>query len=343
MKQLLNSLFVLTPELYLSLDNENVIANNDGQVVGRFPLHTVEKILYFGYKGVSPALMGECANRNIDLSLYNPYGRFLARIVGKSNGNVLLRKKQYEISSDVEQSCQIAKNFIVGKIFNGRSVVERYTRDHALVVDVTKLKEVSRQLYVAVNQAKSAEKLEILRGLEGEAARQYFSTFNDMILQNKDEFSLDGRIKRPPMDKVNALLSFLYVILSNDCAAALEGVGLDAYVGFLHRDRPGRASLALDLMEELRHIFVDRMVLSLINNRQIIGKHFDVQENGAVLLNKVGRKIVLNEWQSKKRETITHPFLNEKIPWGLVCHVQALLLARYLRGDLEAYPAFLWK
>lgn len=343
MKQLLNSLFILTPDLYLSLDNENVVVNAGDKIAGCFPIHTLENILYFGYKGASPALMGECAERGVNLSFFKPSGRFLGRVVGASRGNVLLRKQQYRIAGDLSGSCKIARNFIVGKIFNARSVVNRCMRDHALSVDIVKMQEVSHQLFIAVKKAKKAEDLETLRGIEGDAARQYFSVFNDLILQNKTAFVFIGRSKRPPLDRTNAVLSFLYTVLANDCAAALEGAGLDAYVGFLHRDRPGRSSLALDIMEELRHIFADRLVLSLINNRQLSSKHFEVQENGAVLLSKNGRQLVLDEWQSKKRETITHPFLNEKIPWGMVCHLQALLLARYLRGDLEEYPAFLWK
>lgn len=343
MKRLLNSLFVLTPETYLTLDNENVVVHNEDKILGRFPIHTLENILYFGYKGASPALIGECAKRGVNFTFFRPNGRFLARIVGISPGNVLLRKEQYRISDNSTRSCMIAKNFIIGKIFNARSVVRRCIRDHALSVDVERLKDVSNHLFSAINQAKNVEELEILRGIEGDAARQYFSVFNELILQNKDIFIFEGRIKRPPQDRTNAVLSFLYTILANDCASALEGVGLDAYVGFLHRERPGRVSLALDIMEEMRHIFADRLVLSMINNRQITHKHFDVQENGVVLLNKTGRQIVLNEWQAKKREIITHPFLNEKMPWGMVSHVQALLLARCIRGDLESYPAFLWK
>ena len=342
MKHLLNSLFVMTEEAYLSLENENVIVNMDGRVAGQFPLHTLEQILYFGYKGASPALMGACADAKGGLSFFKPSGRFLAKVCGPKHGNVLLRKEQYRISDSEEQSCQVARNFVVVKIFNARSVLERAKRDHALCIDTDRIMTISKGLIQEARSAKECKSLELLRGIEGTAAKEYFSVFNELILQNKDWFSFSGRIKRPPKDPVNALLSFAYTILANDCASALEGVGLDAYVGFLHRDRPGRVSLALDLMEELRSIYADRFILTLINNRILTPQNFEVQEDGAILLDKEGRKRFFSEWQERKKETITHPYLNEKMPWGLVPHIQALLLSRYIRGDLEAYPAFLW-
>lgn len=343
MRKLLNTLYIMTPETYLALENDNVIVLMDENVMGKFPLHTLEQIVYFGYKGASPALMGECARRNIGLCFYRQSGRFLARVVGTTQGNVLLRKKQYRCSDDEEQSCQIARYFMVGKIFNTRSVLERAKRDHPLSVDVQTIKEISASLLHLANAARTCCDLDSLRGYEGEAASLYFSVFDRLILQNKEVFSFEQRIKRPPKDPVNTLLSFCYTILANDCASALESTGLDAYVGFLHRDRPGRASLALDLMEELRSIYADRFVLTLINNRKINASAFERQENGAVLLNDKGRKIFLTDWQNRKKELIRHPFLEEKIPWGLVPFVQAQLLARVLRGDLDVYPAFLWK
>jgi CRISPR-associated protein Cas1 len=342
MRHLLNTLFVLTEDAYLALENENVIVLQEEKKLGQVPLLTLENILYFGYKGASPALMGACAKRNIGLCFLTPTGRFLARVNGMSQGNVLLRKAQYHISNMPVESCNIAKNFIAGKIFNQRSVLKRASRDHPLSFEKDQFDNVIRDLQLAMKNARCCSELETLRGIEGNAAKEYFSLFDSLILQNKKEFYFTGRIKRPPTDKVNAMLSFIYTILAHDCACALESVGLDAYVGFLHRDRPGRESLALDLMEELRSIYADRFVLRLINNRMIKPLYFQKKENGTIWLNDAGRKMVLKAWQERKKETITHPFLHEKLYWGLIPYVQALLLARYLRGDLDEYPAYLW-
>lgn len=349
MRHLLNTLFVMTEGSYLSLENENVVINgkipetNDDKILGRLPLIGLENILYFGYRGVSPALMGECAKRNIGLCFFRPSGRFLARVVGESHGNVLLRKKQYQISDDEDRSCRIAKNFIVGKIHNCRSIIERFKRDHPLNIDVKKFEEISRELISSAREARAADSLDELRGIEGNAAHLYFSVFGDFILQNKKDFPFEGRFKRPPIGRVNAAISFFYTILAHDCASALEAVGLDAYVGFLHRVRPGRESLALDLMEELRSIAAERFVITLINNRMLTAKDFDEKENGVTFLSDSGRKKTLGVWQERKRDTLSHPYIGEKISWGLVPYVQALLLARHLRGDLDEYPAFLWK
>ena len=254
-----------------------------------------------------------------------------------------MRKKQYRVSDDEAQSCLIARNFIFGKVYNTRWMIERTVRDHALRVDADDLKRLSQQMAQQLPIIAETVNLDTLRGLEGEASTRYFAAFDQMILNQKEDFRFEDRNRRPPMDRVNALLSFAYTMLANDCAAALESVGLDAYVGFLHRDRPGRASLALDLMEELRGPLADRLALTLINTRVIQAKHFQKQADGAVLLNDEGRKVFLNAWQERKRETLTHPYLKEKIFWGLVPYVQALLLARCLRGDLDGYPPFLWK
>lgn len=343
MRRLLNTLFILTEDTYLALENENVVVKREDDVLGRIPLLTLENILYFGYKGASPFLLGECAKRGIGLCFLSPHGRFLARVCGENPGNVLLRKKQYRISEDEEASCLLARNFIVGKIFNARTVLERAKRDHPLNVDVDKIQAISNELKSAVREVRQVKSAEILRGIEGNAASAYFSVFDGLILQNKEQFKFSSRSKRPPIGRVNAMLSFAYTLLAHDCASALEGVGLDAYVGFLHCDRPGRFSLALDLMEELRAVYADRFVLTLINNRVVKPADFDEKENGVTLLNETGRKRFLQEWQERKRDTMLHPFLEEKISWGLVPYVQALLLARTLRGDLEEYPAFLWK
>lgn len=343
MRRLLNTLFVLKEDAYLTLENENIVVKNGEDVLGRVPLLTLENILYFGYKGASPFLMGECAKRGIGLCFLSTHGRFLARVCGENPGNVLLRKKQYRLSEDEEKSVGFARNFIAGKIFNSRTVLERARRDHPLNIDGEKFLLVSNDLKAAVKTARKITDIDELRGIEGNVASAYFSVFDDLILQNKKQFAFAGRSKRPPIGRVNTLLSFTYTLLAHDCASALESVGLDAYVGFMHTDRPGRISLALDLMEELRAVYADRFVVTLINNRIIKPADFDEKENGVTLLNDNGRKRLLQEWQEKKRETIVHPFLEEKIAWGLVPYAQALLLARTIRGDIEEYPAFLWK
>lgn len=343
MRQLLNTLFVTSEDIYLTLDGENVVANREKVVAARYPLHTLSAIITFSYSGASPALMGACAQRGISLSFCSPRGEFLARVTGESNGNVLLRRTQYRIADDPVQSCVLARNMIFGKIHNARWSIQRTRRDHSLRVDDARLGEVSEQLKDVLPQVLFQEDLDSLRGLEGAAATAYFGVFDQLILGNKAVFHFTTRSRRPPMDPVNALLSFAYSLLSHDCASALESAGLDSYVGFLHRDRPGRSSLALDLMEELRPCIADRFVLSCINNRIFQKSDFDYRENGAVFLNEKGRRTFLQRWQERKKDTLTHPFLGEKIPWGLVPYLQAMLLARHLRGDLEAYPPFLWK
>ena len=287
--------------------------------------------------------MGACAKRNISLCFLSLNGKFLARVTGELRGNVTLRKEQYRLSDNHFESTKIAKNFIVGKIYNSGWVIERATRDYTMRLDTEKLKQKSQLLQNSINQALLCENSEQLRGVEGEAASVYFSVFDDLILQQKENFYFKTRNKRPPLDNVNAMLSFAYTLLANTCASALETVGLDPYVGFLHKDRPGRVSLALDLMEELRSVFADRFVLSLINKRIINSSGFTQKENGAVIMDDDTRKVFLSNWQAKKQEKITHPFLDEKIEWGMVPHAQAMLLARFIRGDLDEYPPFMWK
>lgn len=343
MKKLLNTLYVTSPDRYLSLDGENVVVLSDKQEVGRIPLHNLESIVTFGFTGASPALMGACAKRNVALSFLSQSGRFLARVSGEERGNVLLRKRQYLLSEEKEASLDIAKSFITGKVFNARWILERATRDHGMRLDVEKLKRVSGQMKNSLEAIQKCGSMEALRGIEGEAASLYFSVFDELILQQKEDFTFQGRNRRPPLDSVNALLSFVYTLLTHMCIAALETVGLDPYVGFMHTDRPGRTSLALDLMEELRPVFVDRFVLSLINKRMVSPSGFYEKENGAVLMDEDTRKNVLSAWQMRKQEAIKHPFLEEKVEWGMVPYTQALLLARYIRGDLDGYPPFMWK
>lgn len=343
MRHLLNTLFVTTEDAYLSLDGENVVVNREKEIVGRFPLHTLNGILSFSYAGASPALMGACAQRGVALSFCTPRGRFLARAVGESQGNVLLRRTQYRTADDPFQSCRVARNFLFGKVYNSRWSIERACRDHALRVDVPRLKNASAQLGTALDAIAVESSMDSLRGLEGSAAAVYFGVLNELILNDKEHFYYHERSRRPPLDNVNAMLSFAYSLLANDCASALEAVGLDSYVGFLHRDKPGRASLSLDLMEELRPCMADRFVLTLINNRMVSASDFEQTESGAVFLKDEARRAFLRAWQSKKQEEITHPYLKEKLPWGLVPYIQALLLSRYLREDLDGYPPFLWK
>lgn len=343
MRHMLNTLFVTSEDIYLSLDGENIVANREHDVIARYPLHTLSGVICFSYPGASPALMGACAERGISLSLCNPQGKFLARVTGRSNGNVLLRRTQYRIADDPLQSCFIAKNMVFGKLHNSRWCIERIKRDHPLRVDSERISTVSSQIKSLLPQVMVATDLANLRGLEGAAATSYFSVFDQLILGDKTVFQFNTRNRRPPLDPVNALLSFAYSLLTNDCSSALESVGLDSYVGFLHRDKPGRSSLALDLMEELRSCIADRFVITCINNRIFKQSDFEYRESGGVFLRDTARRNFLHRWQERKKETITHPFLEEKVPWGLIPYTQALLLARHLRNDLPEYPPFLWK
>ncbi len=343
MKKLLNTLYVTTENAFATLDGENIVLKERDQLLGRFPLHILKSIYLFTYGGASPALMGKCAELGIDLVFFRPNGKFLARTVGTERGNVLLRKQQYRLSEDEAESVKIVRNFEFGKIYNGRQLVCRMKRDHPDRIDPEKFDRIIDKLKDLSGQVRAAENVDSARGIEGAAASLYFGLFDDFILRDKENFFFHERNRRPPMDNVNSLLSFVYTMLASDCASALEAAGLDPYVGFLHQDRPGRKSLALDLMEELRACLADRFVLTLVNNRVVDGSSFIQQESGAVLLKDDCRKKIHQEWQKKKMEVILHPFLQEKVEWGLIPHTQAMLLARYIRGDLDAYPPFLWR
>lgn len=342
MKQLANVLYITTPEAYLSLDGENVVIKKDEHSSTRLPLHNLENIVCFNYLGASPALMGACAERNVGLCFLTPNGKFQARVTGKVRGNVLLRKKQCQVSENEPASVPIAASFLLAKIANSRKVVERALRDHAMLVDSQALSQVSTALKGILTVIPACSTLAELMAFEGSAAKLYFGIFGQMILQQREDFPFPERSRRPPLDRMNALLSFLYVLLTNEVASALETVGLDPYVGFLHQDRPGRPSLALDLMEELRPVFADRLALSLVNRKQVTGRGFVAKESGGILMDDETRKAVLSAWQERKKEEILHPYLKERIPFGLIPHAQALLLARHLRGDLDAYPPFFW-
>ena len=284
MRQLLNTLFVLSEDAYLSVNGENVVISREQKEVARFPLHTLEDILCFSYAGASPALMGACVQRGVDIAFFSPRGQFLARTVGEEHGNVLLRQTQNRVSDDPYQSCRYARGFILGKVYNARWVLERATRDHPQRVPVETLKTAAAQMAQSLPLIASCEDPAQLLGLEGEAAKLYFGVFNHLVLQQQSDFRFTSRSRRPPLDNINALLSFAYTLLTRDCTAALESAGLDPYIGFMHRPRPGRRSLALDLMEELRAVYADRLVLSCVNRKIITAKHLQKQESGAVLL-----------------------------------------------------------
>ncbi len=348
MKKLANVLYITTPEAWLTLDGENVVVKKDDPEGAapttsmRLPLHNIENIVCFTWQGASPALMGACAERNIGLCFLTPNGRFQARVTGKIKGNVLLRKKQYIVSEKAAESVPIAASFLLGKIANCRKVLDRALRDHALLVDGDALIGASNFMKETLKAIQTCKSVADLMGFEGSAAKIYFGVFDHLILQQRADFNFKERSRRPPLDNMNALLSFLYTLLTNEVASALEVVGLDPYVGFLHQDRPGRPSLALDLMEELRPIFADRLALSLVNRKQVTGRGFVQKESGGILMDDETRKTVLTAWQERKKEEILHPYLKERIPFGLIPHVQAMLLARHLRGDLDAYPPFFW-
>ena len=287
--------------------------------------------------------MGKCEEYGIPICFFTPRGRYLASVGAAVKGNVHLRRTQYRYSDDEQKSLDIARNMILGKLHNSRQILLRATRDHPMQVDVASLSSAAERLAAYLQQAGSTNSGDSLRGIEGTAASEYFGVFNELILRDKGSFKFSGRSRRPPLDRVNAMLSFSYVLLANECASALLSVGLDPYVGFFHTDRPGRKSLALDLMEEFRSVYAERFVLTMINNQVIKNDDFEIQDTGAVLLKDEARKTFISRWQERKRSEMMHPYLQEKIPWGLAMYVQALLLARYLRNDLDQYPPFFWR
>jgi len=346
MRRHLNTLFVTTEGAWLHKDGANIVVEVDKAEVGRVPAHLMGGVVCFGRVGVSPPLMGYCAELGIAISFLSEHGRFLARVEGPQSGNVLLRRRQYRIADDADATAVVARALIAGKAANQRTVLRRALRDHGdgmADADRARLDDAQRRLGDAARHAAAAADTDSARGHEGEAASAYFGVFNLLIQRDDPAFRFAGRSRRPPLDACNALLSFLYAMLGHDCRSALETVGLDPQVGFLHRERPGRSSLALDLMEELRPVLADRVALSLINRQQVGASDFQTIDGGAVMLRDDARKTVLTAYQDRKRDEITHPFLEEKVTFGLVPHIQARLLARHLRGDLDGYPPFLWK
>jgi CRISPR-associated protein Cas1 len=344
MRRQLNTIYVTTEGAWLHKDGANLVMEVDHETKARLPVHMLEGLVCIGRVLVSPPLLGYCAEQGICVSYLTPNGKFLARVEGPVSGNVLLRREQYRASDDDIRCCAIVRNLLAGKIYNQRTVVSRVLRDYSFAEEqLTDLQQTQNQLARIIDKLSGELRLDGLRGLEGEAAQRYFDNFNSFIRSDHPLMRFNGRNRRPPRDAVNALLSFLYTLLTHDCRSALETVGLDPAVGFLHRDRPGRPSLALDLAEEFRPLLGDRLTLSLINRKQVNERDFRRLDNGAVLLSDDARKTVLIAYQERKREELRHVFLDEKVPIGLLPYLQSQLLARHLRGDLDAYPPFLWK
>lgn len=343
MKKHLNTLFVTTQGAYLAKEGECVLVRVEREDRLRIPVHTLDGIVCFGNVTCSPFLMGFCAERDVTVSFLSEYGRFLARVQGPVSGNVLLRRTQYRYADDQLQSTAISRAFVAGKVYNSRMVLQRALRDHLDKVDESVMRAAVKRLAAILEHLQQDLSLDRVRGFEGEAAQMYFGVFDQLITSQKVDFIFHQRNRRPPLDRVNCLLSFLYTLLMHDVRSALECVGLDPAVGFLHRDRPGRPSLALDLMEEFRFFVADRLALSLINLGQVKAKGFEIRESGAVMMDDETRKTVLVAYQKRKQSEVVHPFLQEKMQVGLLFHAQALLLARFLRGDLDGYPPFLWK
>jgi CRISPR-associated protein Cas1 len=343
MKKHLNTLFVTTQGAYLSKEGETIAVKVDGEIRLRVPVHTIAGIVCFGNVSCSPFLMGFCAENDVAISFLTEHGRFLAKVQGPVSGNVLLRREQYRKADDPQFSAEMTKFILAGKITNCRTVLQRALRDHAGKIDAEELRSAVMRLNRLIELSSQEQSLDVLRGIEGDAAHIYFNVFDHLIVAQKEAFHFDERNRRPPLDNVNCMLSFIYTLLMHDVRSALESVGLDPAVGFLHRDRPGRPGLALDLMEEFRPYIADRLTLSLINLQQVQEKGFKKTDSGAVLMNDDARKTVLVAYQERKQEEITHPFLNEKVMIGMLFHIQAILMARYLRGDMDGYPPFIWK
>ncbi len=343
MKKHLNTLFVTTQGAYLAKEGETVLVRVEKETKLRVPVHTLAGIVCFGNVLCSPFLMGFCAERDVTISFLTENGRFLARVKGPVSGNVLLRREQYRMADDMDRSARMAGNMLTGKLANCRTVLRRALRDHATKINDAEVGEAVKRLGHSLESLQVGAVLNTLRGIEGEAAHTYFSVFDHLITSQKESFRFKERNRRPPLDRVNCLLSFIYTLLMHDVRSALESVGLDPAVGFLHRDRPGRPGLALDIMEEFRPFLADRLALSLINLNQVQEKGFTISESGAVLMDDETRKAVLVAYQKRKQEEIYHPFIEEKVTVGLLFHMQALLMARCLRGDLDGYPCFIWK
>lgn len=338
MKKLLNTLYITRQESYLHKERETIVIKQDKEKLGQFPALTIGNILCFGQVSVSPFLMGFCGEHGIGLSFYTEYGKFLARVQGKQTGNVLLRRAQYRWADDEQKSVSVARLMVAAKISNGRSVLMREVRNHGSNASI---EAAVKHLASSLRRVRNATTVPEAMGIEGDAANRYFSVFDELL--RGSGFVFGGRVRRPPTDQVNALLSYAYTLITHECASALQGVGLDPYVGFLHQDRPGRLSLALDLLEEFRAPWADRFVLTLINRQQVKIKDFVTEASGAVRLTDDARKKFLTAWQERKQVEILHPYLDEQVAIGLLPHCQAMLLARHIRGDTVYYPPYLVK
>jgi CRISPR-associated protein Cas1 len=343
MKQHLNTLFVTTQGAYLSWEGETILVRVEQETRLRVPIHLIGGIVCFGRVSCSPALMGSCGERGVTISHLSEHGRFLARVEGPVSGNVLLRRAQYRNSEDLGKSAEIARAIVTAKVANCRTVLLRAVRDHPDGGGVAEIRSAADRLSNSLERLGKPLPLDTVRGIEGESAREYFLAFDHMITNQKEEFFFHARSRRPPLDNVNSLLSFVYTLLTHDARSAAETAGLDPAVGFLHRDRPGRPGLALDLVEEFRPVIGDRLVLSLINRKQVQGKGFEKSETGAILMSDETRKSLLTAYQERKQECITHPFIGEETTVGMLVHLQARLLARYLRGEMDGYPPFVWR
>lgn len=343
MRKLLNTLYVTNPDVYIGLKGENIIIREDGDLIARFPLLNLESIVVFNHNGVSAPLMHACLEQNIGIHFLSETGYYLGSVCGYPNGNVLLRKQQVLNTINPQFCLHMAQVTIFAKLYNQKNIIERYLRQYPLRLDVNRFQDCSQKLSDFATQVIHSESSDEIRGIEGSAQVAYFNLWDELVLSNKENFKYEGRNRRPPEDPLNACLSFAYSLLATEVSNALITVGLDPYMGFFHTDRPGRKSLALDMMEEFRGVIADRFVLSLINRNQIGPKDFDYMESGAVLLKDDSRAKFLKEWHKNKQQKLTHPYLKEQMEWGLVPYAQALLLARYIRGDLDDYPAFCWK
>jgi CRISPR-associated protein Cas1 len=343
MKKHLNTLFVTTQGAYLNKEGETVVVNVEKEVKLQLPIHTIGGIICFGNVMCSPYLLGFCAEKDVAVSFLTENGRFLARVQGPVSGNVLLRREQYRRADNPVATAHIVKSILTGKLANSRSVLKRALRDHPDKIDTEAVRTAADKIGYTLDRLQEELTLDVLRGIEGEAARAYFSVFDHLIIAQKQDFYFKERNRRPPLDRVNCLLSFLYTLVLHDVRSALETTGLDPAVGFLHRDRPGRPGLALDMMEEFRPFLADRMALSMINLNQLKPEGFATVESGAVIMDDETRKTLLTTYQKRKQDTIDHPFLNEKVTIGILFYTQALLMARFLRGDIDGYPPFIWR
>jgi CRISPR-associated protein Cas1 len=343
MRKLLNTLYVSSQGSYLYKEGETVVVEKEKKQVLQLPIHTIGSIVCFGNVMCSPFLLGFCAERDVAVSFLSEHGRFLASVQGPVRGNVLLRRQQYRMADDETAAKKIASQVVTGKLANCRVVINRAMRDHAAKTDTISLKNASAVIDRIIDRIPHATSTDEIRGFEGQAAAEYFGVFNHLIIDQKNDFVFRERNRRPPLDEVNALLSFIYTLLAHDVRSALETVGLDPAVGFLHRDRPGRPGLALDIMEEFRPVIADRLVLSLINRRQVGKKGFTKAASEAVIMNDDTRKTVLTEYQNRKLDEVYNPYIEETVPVGLLFFIQANLMARHIRSDIDGYPPFFWR